>query len=130
FIAVHVVTTVADGFAPIGLLDAVVPFRSPYRPLWLGFGAVAFDLLLALIATSLLRARLGVRAWRAVHWLAYACWPLALVHSLGTGSDARAGWLEAIAAAAIAAVVAAVLWRAVRAAGAPAPVRVAAGLAG
>ena len=92
FVAAHVVTTVADGFAPIGLLDAVVPFVSPYRPIWLGLGAVAFDLLLALVVTSLLRARIGYRSWRVVHWLAYAAWPVALVHALGTGSDARIGW--------------------------------------
>ena len=89
FVVVHVVTTVADGYAPIRLVDAVVPFVSAYRPIWLGLGAVAFDLLLALIVTSLLRARVGLRLWRAVHWLAYAAWPLALVHGLGTGSDSR-----------------------------------------
>jgi hypothetical protein len=115
FVAAHVVTTVADAFAPIGLLDAVVPFRSPYRPLWLGLGAVAFDLLLALTATSLLRARLGLRAWRALHWLAYASWPFALVHALGTGSDARTGWLVALSLGSGAAVAAAILLRLARA---------------
>jgi ferric reductase like protein len=99
FVALHVATTVLDGFAPIGWKDAVVPFFSPYRPIWLGLGAVAFDLLLALVITSLLRARLGYRLWRTTHWLAYASWPVALVHSLGTGSDARAGWLELLAVA-------------------------------
>ena len=49
FIVVHVVTTVLDGYAPIRLVDAVVPFVSAYRPVWLGLGAVAFDLLLALV---------------------------------------------------------------------------------
>src|SRR6476660_6581081 len=39
FIALHVLTTVADGFAPISLLNAVLPFSSPYRPVWLGLGA-------------------------------------------------------------------------------------------
>ena len=97
FVAVHVVTTVVDGFAPIGWKDAFIPFLSPYRPVWLGLGAVAFDLLLALVITSLLRARIGYRVWRATHWLAYASWPVALMHSLGTGSDARVGWLHAIA---------------------------------
>lgn len=96
FVVLHVLTTVGDGYAPIGLQDAIVPFASPYRPVWLGLGAVAFDLLLALVATSYLRHRIGVRPWRAVHWLAYASWPVALVHSLGTGSDARAGWLLVI----------------------------------
>ena len=111
FIVAHVLTTVADGFAPIGLKDAIVPFVSPYRPLWLGLGAVAFDLLLALTATSLLRARIGLRAWRALHWLAYGAWPIALVHSLGTGSDARVGWFELLGGACTLVVVAAVLRR-------------------
>jgi sulfoxide reductase heme-binding subunit YedZ len=111
FICLHVATTVIDGFVPIGYLDAVVPFRSPYRTLWLGLGAVAFDLLLALAITSVVRARLGHRVWRAVHWLAYACWPIALVHGLGTGSDARQGWMVALDIVALIAVCAAVSWR-------------------
>ena len=97
FVAVHVLSTIADGYAPVGFKDAVIPFLSSYRPLWLGFGALAFDLLLALVVTSLLRSRIGYRAWRAVHWLAYASWPLALVHGLGSGSDARHAWLEIVA---------------------------------
>ena len=111
FIALHVITTVADGFAPISLLNAVVPFTSPYRPVWLGLGAVAFDLLLALTITSLLRARIGYGRWRALHWLAYASWPIALVHGLGTGTDARVTWLQVLTATCVAGVVAAVLWR-------------------
>ncbi|HVM56311.1 MAG TPA: ferric reductase-like transmembrane domain-containing protein [Gaiellaceae bacterium] len=111
FVAVHVLTTVADGFAPIGLKDAVVPFASSYRPVWLGLGAVAFDLLLALALTSLLRARIGLRTWRVLHRLAYAAWPVALVHALGTGSDARVGWMALLAAACTGAVALAVLWR-------------------
>jgi Ferric reductase like transmembrane component len=111
FTAVHVVTTIADSFAPINLIDAVVPFLSPYRPFWLGMGTLAFDLLLALTITSLLRRRIGVRAWKLVHWLAYASWPVALLHSLGTGSDARTGWLAALGIASGLAVFAAVVWR-------------------
>ncbi|HEY8647168.1 MAG TPA: ferric reductase-like transmembrane domain-containing protein [Gaiellaceae bacterium] len=111
FVVVHVVTTVADGYTTIGLKDAVIPFLSSYRPVWLGLGAVAFDLLLALVATSLLRSRIGYRAWRYVHWLAYASWPVALVHALGTGSDARTSWLRIVGAASIAVVVLAALAR-------------------
>lgn len=111
FVAVHVATTVVDGFAPIGWLDAVVPFHSPYRPLWLGLGALSSDLLLALIVTSLLRRRLGYRSWKAVHWAAYACWPIALVHGLGTGTDVRQGWALGLYGLCLAAVIAAVGWR-------------------
>jgi methionine sulfoxide reductase heme-binding subunit len=111
FVAVHVVTAVVDHFAPIGLKDAVVPFASPYRPVWLGLGAVSFDLLLAVLITSLVRARLGVRVWRTVHWLAYASWPVALGHSLGTGTDAKYTWMALLALASVGAVVAAILFR-------------------
>src|SRR5207244_6619157 len=122
FVVVHVVTTIADGFAPIGVLDTVVPLHSAYRPVWLGLGAVAFDLLLALIVTSLLRARIGFRAWRAVHWLAYASWPVALVHALGTGSDSRFGWLVIITIVCAGAVGAALALRLLRSPG-PLPLR-------
>jgi predicted ferric reductase len=112
FVALHVLTAVLDTFAPVRLADAVIPFGSPYRPLWLGLGAVAFDLLLALVVTSLLRSRLGMRTWRVVHWTAYACWPLALVHGLGSGSDVRAGWMLWLSVACAAVVALAVLVRA------------------
>ena len=113
FVAAHVLTTVADGYAPIGVKDAILPFLSPYRPIWLGLGTVAFDLLLALVATSLLRARIGLRGWRAVHWLAYLSWPVAAMHGLGTGTDAKSGWLVVLTAACTLAVAAAVVLRVV-----------------
>jgi hypothetical protein len=113
FIFVHVVTTVADGYAPIGYVDAFVPFLSPYRPIWLGLGAVSFDLLLVLVVTSLLRGVVPPKLWRGLHWLAYVSWPIALIHSLGTGSDARFGWLQALAYICIAAVAIAALARVV-----------------
>jgi DMSO/TMAO reductase YedYZ heme-binding membrane subunit len=104
FLLVHIVTTLFDPFAPINLIDAVIPFTSAYRPLWLGFGAIASDLLIAVTVTSVLRRRLGYPAWRAVHFLAYACWPVALLHGLGTGSDAKATWMIALTAACLVAV--------------------------
>ena len=121
FVAVHVATTIADGFAPIGVRDAFIPFLSPYRPIWLGLGTVAFDLLLALVVTSLLRIRLGARIWRAVHWLAYVSWPVAVLHSFGTGSDARFGWLEILGFSCVAAVSLAVVARAATGGGLAAP---------
>lgn len=111
FTVVHVLTTIVDSFAPIGVLDAFIPFASPYRPFWLGLGTVAFDLLLALIVTSLLRRRIGTRAWRAVHWLAYAAWPVALLHTFGTGSDARTGWMLFLGLTCGLSVLAAIMWR-------------------
>ena len=110
-IAIHVVSTVGDGYVPIGLADAVIPFRSPYRPVWVGLGALAFDLLLAVALTSALRRRIGVAVWRGVHWLAYACWPIAVVHGLGSGSDARLPGATLVFVACTGSVAAAVAWR-------------------
>lgn len=111
FLVGHIATTLLDSFTPIGLRDAFIPFLASYRPIWLGLGAVALDLLLALTVTSLLRARVGYRTWRSLHWLAYAAWPVALAHGLGTGSDARFGWLQALAVCCVLLVVAALATR-------------------
>ncbi len=107
-LVIHIVTSVLDGFAPITLLDGVIPFNSPYRPLWLGLGTLSFDLLVAIAVTSLVRRRLGYRAWRAVHWLAYASWPVAVLHGLGTGSDVKQWWMLALTVVCIMAVLIAV----------------------
>ena len=77
FLAVHVLTAVADKFVTIQLIAAIIPFTSSYLPLQIGLGAVALDLIIAVIITSLLRARIGRRVWRGVHWLAYAAYPVA-----------------------------------------------------
>lgn len=111
FIAVHVVTAVADPYVTIGIAAAVIPFTSPYEPLWLGLGAISLDMIVALIGTSLARARIGRRTWRAVHWLAYACWPVAVLHGVGSSTDMRAGWLLTLTICCAAAVLAAVSWR-------------------
>lgn len=111
FLGVHIASSVFDAFAPIPWIAAVVPYASSYRPLWLGLGALSFDLLIALVVTSLVRQRIGLRVWRAVHWSAYACWPIAFVHGLGTGSDGRVGWVQVLDAVGLAAVVGSVGWR-------------------
>ncbi len=108
---VHVVTTVLDSYVSIGLAAAFVPFVARYRPVWLSLGAIAFDLLLAVLVTSLLRDRLNHRAWRAVHLLVYACWPIALWHGFGIGTDSRLHWVLAIDVACALVFAAAVLWR-------------------
>jgi sulfoxide reductase heme-binding subunit YedZ len=111
FTGLHILTTVTDSYAHINLLAVVVPFSSSYRPIWLGLGTAAFDLLLAVTITSLLRVHVGHRLWRLVHWLAYLCWPAAIIHGLGTGTDTPQRWVLAITACCVAAVVAAAAWR-------------------
>jgi methionine sulfoxide reductase heme-binding subunit len=109
FVGLHIVTAVAGRYARIGIAGAIVPFASGGDPLWIGIGAIGSDLMVALVVTSLLRRHLSRRTWRAVHWLAYACWPAAIAHSIGIGM--RAGRLLDLAIACVIAVLGAVAWR-------------------
>jgi methionine sulfoxide reductase heme-binding subunit len=119
-LAAHVGTLLLDPYAQLRLVDAVLPFGGAHRPLWLGVGALAGDLTLVLVVTSLLRHRMGLRAWRAVHWTAYGLWPLAVSHSFGDGTDNRQAWLLVTMTICVAAVLAAVAWRLTAVGGAPA----------
>ena len=126
FLVLHILTAVIGPYARIRLAAVVVPFASGYARGWLALGTVATDLLVALVLTSLLRRHLRYRTWRAVHWLAYACWPVALAHSLGTGTGMRSGRLIYLAIGCAVAVLAAAVWRvasALRAAAPPRPAR-------
>ena len=111
FLAVHLVTLFGDSYAQLRLVDFVLPFLGANKPFWLGLGTVAVDLLIAVIVTSLARGYVGVRLFRAVHWLTYLIWPVALLHAVGNGTDAGEGWFVAFAIVCVAAVTAALMWR-------------------
>ena len=88
----HVATAVADEYVDIRWWQAIVPWALSYRPLWLGLGTVASDLVALVVLTSAVRTRIGHRTWRAVHWTSYAAWGLGVVHGLGTGTDGGESW--------------------------------------
>lgn len=125
----HIVTTVLDPFAHISVRDVLIPFGAAYRPVWLGLGVAAAEIMVAIAATSLLRDRIGPRAWRLIHWGAYASWPLGVVHGLGTGSDARSSWLIGVVVSCVAAVVLALAQRIREGKRSTLPIRAAAALA-
>ena len=102
FLAVHVLTAVIDPDATVAAIAVVVPAPSDRYGLWLGLAALAFDLVVALVITSLLRHRIAPRVWRAVHYAAYLAWPVALLHGAGMGTDSSSAWMLAVDAACIA----------------------------
>jgi sulfoxide reductase heme-binding subunit YedZ len=111
FLALHVVTAVVDPFTNLGWAAALIPFSSYCRTFWLGLGVISFELLLAIVMTSVLRGYIGHRTWRAVHWLTYAAWPVGVLHGLGTGTDTWSAWMLAITAGCVAAVGIAIVLR-------------------
>jgi methionine sulfoxide reductase heme-binding subunit len=124
FVCIHVLTTVVDTFVPIGWLPALVPLSSHYKTLWVALGTVAFDLLLAVAITSMLRARIRAGTWRAVHWASYLSWPIAVAHGIQMGTDMRFVWADGLVAVCCIAVMMTFGWRVVAR-----PVRVGAGVA-
>ena len=114
FLAGHVLTSILDTYVHIGWAALVVPFASSYKRTWVALGTIGLDLLLAVAVTSLLRHRMNARLWRALHWLAYLSWPVALSHTFGMGTDMRLQWVTGLAIACILAVVTAAIWRAGR----------------
>jgi methionine sulfoxide reductase heme-binding subunit len=111
FLAIHVITSVLDTYVHIGWLAIVVPFTSSYSRFWVGLGAVALDVMLAVFISSLLRSRIKPGTWRGIHWLAYAAWPIALIHTFGMGTDANEHWVIILGVVCVVAVSAALLWR-------------------
>jgi sulfoxide reductase heme-binding subunit YedZ len=111
FLGLHVITAIMDPYVRIGWAATVLPLASPYRALAIGLGALAVDLGGAVLVTSLVRRRLGYRAWRAVHWLAYLSWPTAFAHAITAGNDLRIWWAALVLWGCAAAVATAVFAR-------------------
>lgn len=111
FLLVHILTAVTDPFVRLGWAITIVPFAATYRPLWLGLGTVAFDLLIAVLITSALRLRLGRRRWKTVHGVAYGAWLAAIVHAVGTGTDTGTPLQLGLYGACVAATCGAAGWR-------------------
>ena len=111
FLGLHIVTAVVDPFTHLGWAAAIIPFSSYYKTFWLGLGAIAAELLAAIVITSLLRESIGRRVWRTIHWLTYAAWPLGVIHGLGTGTDAWSTWSFVLTLACVATVGFAVVYR-------------------
>lgn len=111
FLVLHVGSLMLDPYAQLRLLDVVVPFFGVYRPFWQGLGTLALDLVVLLVVSSLLRQRIGLRAWRVLHWTAYLCWPVAVAHAVGNGTDGTSSWLLAVVGVCVLAAGGAVVWR-------------------
>lgn len=78
FTLIHIITLYLDTYTGIALTQFFIPFTTASETLAYGLGTQAFDLILALAVTGLLRHRLPEKLFHLVHWGAYACWPAAL----------------------------------------------------
>jgi predicted ferric reductase len=100
-LVVHLVCSVLHEFVDIRWWDVFVPFLGPYEPLWIGLGAVASDLVIVVVITSLVRDRLQHRGWRIIHLSSYGAWAIGVVHGIGIGTDSFSAWGLSISAVSI-----------------------------
>lgn len=111
FVGVHIVTSMLDSYAHVGLTQIFVPTGTTHYAVYLGLGALSLDMLVAVVVTSLVRHRLTQRIWKGVHWLAYASWPVALAHAVGVGTDSTSRWFTTVCLACAGLVGGTIAWR-------------------
>lgn len=100
-IGLHGVSLLGDAYLNPGIAGILVPFVGAYRPLWTGVGILAGYGLAALGVSYYLRNRIGAARWRRAHRLTAVFWLLAIVHTIGAGSDAVEPWFLILNAALI-----------------------------
>jgi methionine sulfoxide reductase heme-binding subunit len=86
-LVVHLVTAVLDEFVEIRWWEAFIPFVGSYEPFWVGLGAIATDLMIIVVVTSMMRTRMKHSLWRGLHVTTYGLWALAIGHGIGVGTD-------------------------------------------
>jgi sulfoxide reductase heme-binding subunit YedZ len=111
FLVIHIVTTVLDSFVSTGLISAVVPMTSAYKRIPVALGAVAFDLILAVWISSLLKLRIKNETWRFLHWFSWLAYAISLVHGYLSGTDAHHGMGMLLVIGCAGFVALAALWR-------------------
>jgi sulfoxide reductase heme-binding subunit YedZ len=111
FLVIHITSTVVDNFVPTGWVSAIVPMTSVYKRVPVTLGAVAFDLILAVWISSLLKARIANQTWRFIHWFSWLAFASALVHTILAGTDSRKGFGLIIAVLSASLVLASGIWR-------------------
>ena len=87
FTLVHVLVLMLDRYLPYSLAQILVPFISPYRPFWVGVGVIAFYIILLVTVTFYLRSRIGMRSFRAIHYLSLLGYIGVTLHGYYSGTD-------------------------------------------
>jgi len=114
FSLVHLVGLYFDSYVEFGIAELLLPFRSAWKPVEVAAGVIAFWLLLAVQATSMVMKRLPRRLWKWIHLASYVMLPLGIVHGITAGTDAGSSWYQLISGGLIGLLVFLTAWRAIK----------------
>jgi predicted ferric reductase len=96
-IVFHALILLGDPYIDYSLAEVLTPFRAlGYREAWVGLGQLGLYMLAIVVASFYVRKRLGNAAWRAIHFLSFTTFILALFHGLRSGTDSPALWAQII----------------------------------
>jgi len=96
FLGFHLLMLAVDPYTMYGVREFTLPFRSGWREPWTGFGVIALWLFIVVGVTSSYRTRIGQRAFRLVHWLAFPLYLSGLAHGVGAGTDTGLPWAQGL----------------------------------
>jgi predicted ferric reductase len=88
----HALIVLPDRYIGFSLLELLIPFASPYRPLYMTLGLLSLYLTAFIAGTFYMRRLVPYRVWRLVHYATFGAFGLALVHGAGAGTDTAAAW--------------------------------------
>jgi predicted ferric reductase len=89
---IHMALLGLDATQPFGFLEMLVPFASPYRPIWVGLGQLALYLVAVVTASFYVRRRIGQRSWRILHYVTFLAFAFSTAHGILSGTDTSAPW--------------------------------------
>jgi predicted ferric reductase len=87
FVLLHVSVLMIDRYLPYSIWQILIPFLSPYRPIWVGLGVISFYLIVLVTITFYMRNRIGMKSFRAIHWLSFAAYIGVALHGIYGGTD-------------------------------------------
>ncbi len=102
FIAAHGLVLLGDTYLRPGLSGIAIPFVMSHKPIWTGLGVIGGWMAALLGLSFYVRRWVGPKLWRKLHRWTLLVYVLAVVHTLGAGTDARSFWLLVIVIATVA----------------------------
>jgi sulfoxide reductase heme-binding subunit YedZ len=111
-LGLHGLALALDSTVRLSPAALLVPGLSPYRPLAVALGVVAAELAALIVVSFPLRRRIGMRAWRRLHWATYLVFAFGTAHGLAAGTDSSQPWALGLYLGAVGAVAFATAYRA------------------
>jgi sulfoxide reductase heme-binding subunit YedZ len=87
FALLHILVLTIDRYLPYSTWQILIPFLSPYRPVWVGIGVISFYIIVLVTVTFYLRSRISMNTFRAIHIFSLLGYLGITLHGFYAGTD-------------------------------------------